>query len=515
MLALIGAVLHGFKLGANRSHRTSHSSAASTSTADGISVASISNTDSSSTIPGSCISKQIPFESTSSYATSNGSSYPASVREQSPALDAPIACMKPLAAHQSSLRSPISSAQLQPVDVDAAPDVKAASAPRVTASDSFSILFSSTSSSSVPDEMPSSFYGDDNSFLTGVVAMERPVNILIPDSCPSAHQCTVFVSCDASSDGESSQSACSASSAADAASIESSSEDLTDDQTFTIASDLVPNDGTSAPPDALVDTKWDRIRSQPWMGLVSSGSSSSSLGDLALTADDVANTNPIVNELKPCSSTPCGDPKAVTEECFPEPEYDHSQQVFSFGMAGHILMTHVFVPYTSHNGPHYSASVHPTSCHPWSPTQLTVIVEEEESEETFHCRDPADTTNLRLSNTKHSPGYPTSVAIIRSEQEFEKPFAIKDSAVTEPFLHRNEHQKTSTARDGIPLGQLQRILLMCKDAQSIPAVAEEEDEPSNGRIDATPSHDSLLAAGNDEFEYAQVRGSFRYTIARR
>jgi hypothetical protein len=524
MLALIDAFVRGFKLGVNSSRRISHSSAASASTAAGPVAATISETDSHSTIPGSCISKQISFESTSTYATSTGSSCLASVTEGSPFLEANIACVKPLSTHQSSDQRHIAPVDIESVNVGATSDAETTTVPVVAVSDSFSNLFSSASSSSMMEEAPSSVFGDDSPIVTRVLTIARSVNIVIPDSCPSAHKCTVLESCDTSSSAESCHSTYQGSTSEDTSLIDSTPGDLADYGTIPVSSDLVSNVEIEYPPDAQtpivseadipapVENRWDRIQSQVWMGLVSSGSSSSSLGDLALTADDVAATNPVPNEPESCSSLPCGNSEIAEEECLPEPEYDYSQQLPSFGMAGHILMTHVFVPYTSYNTTYYAAPVPSTSCDSWSPTQLTVIIEEDETDETFHHREEEDTTNLSRPNTVDNSGCPPSAMIFASKQAPAEPCVNKESAITEPFPKRDEHQITITARGETPLRQYKHIELECKDVQTIEAVAEDK-QPSNGGLDASSSHDSSLAGDSDNFEYAQVRVTFRSALA--
>lgn len=527
MLALIDAFVRGFNLGANSSRRTSHSSAVSASNPTGTVAATISEADFHPTIPGSCISKQTSFESTSTYATSTGSSCPASVTEGSTFLEANIACVKPLSVHQSvesSSFSTVTSAHVEFVNSSATSDADVNSVACVAGSESFSNLFSSASSSSMLEETPSSAFGNDSAIVTRVLAIARSVNIVIPDRCPSAHGCTALESCDTPSSAESCHSTYQGSSSEDTSLIDLTPGDLADYGTIPVSSDLVSNVQTDSSPDAQtpnvpeaeipapVENRWDRIQSQVWMGLVSSGSSSSSLGDLALTVDDVAATNPIPNEPESCSSPPCGDPEIAEEECLPEPEYDYSQQLPSFGMAGHILMTHVFVPYTSYNTTYYAAPVLSTSCDSWSPTQLTVIIEEDEPDETFHHREEEDTTNLSRPNTVDNSGCPTSAVIFASKQGPAEPLVNKESAITEPFTHRDGHQTTSTARGETSLRQYKHIELECKDVQTIEAVAEDK-QPSNGGLDASSSHDSSLAGDSDKFEYAQVCVPFRSAIA--
>lgn len=216
---------------------------------------------------------------------------------------------------------------------------------------------------------------------------------------------------------------------------------------------------------------FETASSQAWTSILSSSSSSSSLGDLALKSEDLTAAVTITSQGQFCSSS----------------------QLNNVG------------PLTS--------STHSSASQKRLTSPSTVIAEKADAEKTKDQPVSADTLGGCLPvHMSSSSGSDSSLVIVVEEEQSNGLFEEKDFDVTDLRLV-HEAQYTASRRNpsiahilrnAIPLqGSIQKGIEW-KNIQYFPTIEEEENSCSS-IVRRSSSHDSLLAFSSDEFEYAQVR----------
>ncbi|KAJ9098452.1 hypothetical protein QFC20_005972 [Naganishia adeliensis] len=495
------------------------------------------------------ISKQLSMETTSSYATtmpSMISSSPTSARmhigtpEETNCMQRPLALIPSI---ESLLDISATSAQPANGNVGTMHDVMGASVCRISSSDSFGQLFSSESSSPMLAESSSATTGNELALVLRTAKAARPVNLVIPAAVTPPHECTVHGAVDSSSVEVSYQSVPSGPSTADTLVQQSATSGPSTGDTFykstfeeLEADELSPSESglaisrpssalsESAAPDAedaegskpIID--WDNPQS--WTKCFDE-SSSSSLSDVA--SSDDAQSIAVVDEPEypSPSSTPSSsiDSEFVPDACLqvlsPDSHICCSQQLESFGKVGAFLMTYVYLPFIPPNSTYAFLPAQGLS-EPWPVRILTDIMEEDESEDAADAQKSTDASDdcLPVAPVSTSAGSATaaSLFLIAEDEELEETFYNKESEAAESGSDNEQHLAASTSRNpyvarvlqnATPFQRNTRAGIAWEDLQSIPTIMEEEAEPSGNVLRASASHDSLLAADSDEFEYSQ------------
>ncbi|KAJ9098451.1 hypothetical protein QFC20_005971 [Naganishia adeliensis] len=477
--ALIRAFVEGYKLASTSSRQTCQQSTSFHSAIVESSASTIRRLQTSSSNSERCISKQISFESTSSYATSTDSSCLEPVREQMPVLDPSVSVANSLAV---TIETTATSPPIDHVEICATSDGIEFFACPVAPSLSFSDLSNSTLSSALLNVLPAAFHGGT-------------------DSCMGAVTNAFIVSAELYH-----QSATPGNSTADSSPVKSTYEELIGDEVSSTSSNPVSTDDmdmSTVPASHVSDadeaeivtspvTRWDLFKSQNWTGMLSSDSSSSSLGDLALTADDVTDTNPVDEEPEISPSTPS----------------DHLVCP-SFGMAGCFLMAHVYASFTTEHGAYYYAApverLEAPSAESRPRTQLTVILEEEEPEEPRTRGNSSGAVHCLSDNI-------TSSCPATEEQVTKETINDTSSAAWESGIEREEYSTTPSSADlfvmrvfrkATPLARHSPMEMSLTDMLPFSIIPEEEVDSCDHIVPASARHNSLLAVDSESFEYAQ------------
>lgn len=474
--------------------------------------------NSSSKTSGSCIAKQISFESTSSWQSVPSTVTPSST---SATKSEDISLPKPLAGNDLSVNIPDGPDQ----SLDAGVGTSGRSPP----SDSTFNLFSSGSSSSMFADSPSSDSGDDESILSGTMTAARPIGLVVSAVCPRPHECVVYDTSDESSLELAYESVSSGPSIADTAS---------DIPTYTKlrGGDVPPSESDSnldsirgsfhmsASPASVAmaaervtrnPTACEIARSRTWTGILSCDSSSSSLGDLALKADDFPDTDTVAASAGSVSSTPSDDSISLMDARFSACEpFFPQQQLPSFGMAGATLLPRVSQPTSPENIACDITPAHDVSTDLTSTTHLIAIVDEEESQQSYEHHSVTRTITEQLKDTITACGSAMSRRIVGEVQEFAGAFADEHSAITESDVEDDQQQLPCNSRkaflnrvfrEATPLQRYERMEIAWEDVQTVAIIVEEEEDSFGNAVRASASRGSLLAMDEDEFEYAQVR----------
>lgn len=273
------------------------------------SLASHEGESSSTTSLGSCIFKQISFESTSSFATTVPSAVSfatpssLSLRVQPPDTSAFVPAPRgTIPLSESSINIPVSADEVFQRAISTNLATTSSPVCQGAPSDSRCELFSSASSSSILTAPHSADEVDEEPIVLREFTAACSVSIIVPDTSPSAHQCKVYETSDASSVEVSYQSVPSESSAghnsfhkstfhvSDEESLPTKAISGIDQQTACPASQR-PDDTKAADNDPVTTaTLWQAAQGLSWTDCFSSDSSSSDLCNLMSNQDTAADT---------------------------------------------------------------------------------------------------------------------------------------------------------------------------------------------------------------------------------
>jgi hypothetical protein len=206
--------------------------------------------------------------------------------------------------------------------------------------------------------------------------------------------------------------------------------------------------------------------------LFSSSSSSSSLGSLALKAEDLTDERVITSQIQSPSSLQLDD-----SDSSPSP---------TLGSASQKKIAPPF----------------------------TILKKEAEMQNSTKQLEPTDIVRGRLPEPIPShTGSGSSLVGLAREEELTRPSLREKSDVrgsrcndvAQTAYHSSQSRFIAhVLRNATPLGRYMEGGIAWEDVQFYPIIMEEEDGPSESIVRSSSSHDSLFALDSDEFEYAEV-----------
>lgn len=203
--------------------------------------------------------------------------------------------------------------------------------------------------------------------------------------------------------------------------------------------------------------------------LFSSSSSSSSLGSLALKADDLTDERVITSQIQSPSSSQLDDSDASTSS--------------SQGSASQKTIAPPF----------------------------TILKKEAEMQNSTKQLEPTDTVRGRLPEPIPSYTGSDSLVGLAREEELTRPREKSDVRGSRCIDVAQTSYRSSQSRfiahvlrNATPLGRYMEGGIAWEDLQFYPTIMEEEDGPSESIVRSSSSHDSLFALDSNEFEYAEV-----------